>query len=560
MRMKRKATPVVALTAVALALTACAQSNREGGGEASGDTGGGAASDTFTFGAAGAPKLFDPFYATDGETFRVSRQIFQNLVGIKPGTAEIVPELAEKWEPTPDGKTWTFTLAKDIKFTDGTPFNAEAVCKNFERMFDQNEAGQAAAEYWADNMGAFKNDAANSLYQGCEVKDDSTVVLKVARPTSKFPAMLSLTSFSMQSPTAMDKGKANDVQKAGEGFTYPEYSWNPVGTGPYKLEKYDEANKTVTLVRNDDFSGEKAKTKKIIFKIIPDESTRRQELQAGSIDGYDLPNPVDWKGLKDAGNNVMVRPAFNILYLGLTPEAGNAKLKDLKVRQALYYAINRDQLVQTQLPEGATVATQFMPDTVSGYNKDLKPYPYDPDKAKALLKEAGAEGMTLKFAYPSEVTRPYMPDPQKIYDAIKTNYEEVGIKVETDVKPWNGGYLDNVSAGKYDAYLLGWTGDYDSADNFIGTFFGNLESNRFGTKMQSFGKELSDELAKADSIVDADERKTAYETLNKRIMEEWLPGLAISHSPPAIVVSKNVEGLVASPLTAEEFDTVVVKK
>lgn len=557
MKTKRKAAPVVALTAVALALTACAQSSREGGGS---DGGGADTKDIFTFGAAGAPKVFDPFYATDGETFRVTRQIFQNLIGIKPGTAEIAPELAEKWEPSPDGKTWTFTLVKGVKFTDGTPFNADAVCKNFERMFDQNDAGQVAAQYWSDNMGSFKDDAANSLYQGCEVKDDATVVIKVARATSKFPAMLSLSAFAMQSPTAMDKGKANDVKKAGEGFTYPEYSRNPVGSGPYKLEKYDEANKTVTLVRNDDYSGEKAKTKTLIFKIIPDESTRRQELQAGSIDGYDLPNPVDWKGLKDDGNNVMVRPAFNILYLGLNPKAGNAKLKDFRVRQALYYALNRDQLVQTQLPEGATVATQFMPDTVSGYNKDLKPYPYDVEKAKSLLKEAGAEGMTLKFAYPSEVSRPYMPDPQKIYDAMKTNFEAAGIKVQTDVKPWNGGYLDNVDAGRYDAYLLGWTGDFDSPDNFIGTFFGNLETNRFGTSVQSFGKQLSDELAKADGIVDEAERKEAYEKLNAKIMEDWLPGLAISHSPPAIVVSKKVEGLVPSPLTVEEFDTVTVKK
>src|SRR4029079_5916681 len=100
---------------------------------AGGDTNG-----TFTFGAAGAPKLFDPYYATDGETFRVSRQIFDTLVGVKPGTAELAPGLATSWEPSSDGLNWTFTLRDGVKFTDGTPFNADAVCKNFERMFDQN--------------------------------------------------------------------------------------------------------------------------------------------------------------------------------------------------------------------------------------------------------------------------------------------------------------------------------------------------------------------------------------------------------------------------------------
>jgi peptide/nickel transport system substrate-binding protein len=254
-----------------------------------------------------------------------------------------------------------------------------------------------------------------------------------------------------------------------------------------------------------------------------------------------------------------VRPAFNILYMGLNP-AKNPKLKDLKVRQALYYALNREQLVKTQLPEGAQVATQFMPDTVAGYNKDLKPYAYDPEKAKSLLKEAGAEGMTLLFAYPSEVSRPYMPNPQKIYEALRKDLEAVGIKVQVNTKPWNGGYLDTVDNGGYDAWLLGWTGDYNSPDNFIGTFFGGLKTNDFHTSATSYGAKLSADLAAADAIVDEGQRAAAYEKLNQEIMEQDLPGLPISHSPPALVVSSKLKGLVASPLTAETFASVTVSK
>ena len=557
MKFTRKAAPVALATTLALSLAACAESDRDSGNKSAA---GGDVKDTITFGAAGAPELFDPFYATDGETFRVTRQMMEGLVGIKPGTAEIQPELATNWESSSDGKEWTFKLREGVKFWDGEPFNAEAVCYNMERMFDQNEvAAGGPAGYWADVMGSFKSDAANALYQGCSTKDDMTAVIKISRPTSKFPTALSLDSFSMQSPKALKAGDANNVTKQGEGFGYPAYSKNPVGTGPYKLEKYDEANKTVTLVRNDDYWGEKAKTAKIVFKIIPDESTRRQELEAGSIDGYDLPNPADWKGLKDAGNQLLVRPAFNILYVGLNPEH-NPKLKDLKVRQALYYAMNRDQLVKTQLPEGATVATQFMPETVDGYNKSLQAYPYDPEKAKSLLKEAGAEGMTLTFAYPSEVSRPYMPNPQKIYEALRGDLEKVGIKVQVNTKPWNGGYLDTVDNGGYDAWLLGWTGDYDSADNFIGTFFANLKANDFHTSATSYGAQLSKDLQAADAIVDEGERSAAYEKINQQIMEEYLPGLAISHSPPALVVSEKVKGLVPSPLTAETFSSVTVNK
>ena len=554
MKVTRKV-PIVVMTAAALTLTACAESDRDSGNTASSGTSD--VKDTFTFGAAGAPKLFDPFYATDGETFRVTRQIHSGLLGVKEGTAEIQPELAESWEPSADGLSWTFKLKQGVKFSDGEAFNAEAVCYNMDRMFNQKGAGQTAAEYWTSFFGSFSDKPEGSLYKSCKAQDESTAVIDIPRVTSSFPTILSLDSFSMQSPKALEAGDANNVVAVGEGFTYPKYSQAPAGIGPYKLEKYDEANKTVTLVANDQYYGDQPKTKKIVFKIIPDESTRRQELQAGSIDGYDLPNPVDWKGLKDEGNKVEVRPAFNILYMGLNPKK-NPKLKDLKVRQALYYALNRDQMVQTQLPEGAKVATQFMPDTVSGYNTDLKPYAYDPEKAKALLKEAGAEGMTLQFAFPTEVTRPYMPDPQKIHAAFQKDLEAVGIKVDVVNKPWNGGYLDDANAGNYDAWLLGWTGDYDAADNFLGNFFSNLEANDFQTSVMPWGKTLSDDLKKADAIVDEGEREAAYKKINQQIAEEYLPGLAISHSPPALVTSANVEGLVASPLTAETFNNVTV--
>lgn len=403
-------------------------------------------------------------------------------------------------------------------------------------------------------MGGFGDDA---LYDGCTAEDEKTVVLKVKRATSRFPAMLSLASFSMQSPKALKEGKANDVKTQGEGFVYPKNSEQPVGTGPYLFEEYDEANKTVTLVRNDDYWGEKAKNAKIVFEIIPDESTRRQELEAGSIDGYDLPNPVDWKDLESDGNQVEIRDAFNVLYLGLNPES-NPKLKDVKVRQAINHAIDREALVKSQLPEGAEPASQYMPEAVSGYNKDLDPYPHDVAKAKSLLKEAGAEGLTLQFAYPSEVSRPYMPNPQKLHEAIAGDLEEAGITVKKTTKPWNGGYLDNVDAGNYDAWLLGWTGDYDSADNFIGTFFGNAKQNDFKTVAGGYGEELAKELQEADSTVDEDERATKYEEINKKIAEEYVPGAPISHSPPAIVVGEDIDGLVTSPLTAEEFSTVTV--
>ena len=271
--------------ALALGITSCAESGRDGD---SGDNGNGGG--TFTFGAAGAPEMFDPLYATDGETFRVPRQMFEGLLDIEPGGAEVVPGLATEWTANEDGTVWDFTLRDDVTFHDGTAFNAAAVCANFERMFGQGEAGQVAAEYWGYVMGGFANDPENSLYQSCEATDEFTAQVTITRATSGFPTMLSLSSLAMQSPTAMEEGDANGIAAQGEGFSFPAYAQAPVGTGPFQFGEYDEANATITLEAYDDYYGDAPKSSKLVFKVIADESTRRQELEAGSIDGYDLPD------------------------------------------------------------------------------------------------------------------------------------------------------------------------------------------------------------------------------------------------------------------------------
>ncbi|MBB5958942.1 peptide/nickel transport system substrate-binding protein [Saccharothrix tamanrassetensis] len=549
---RRRWTAAIGLTGVAaLALSACAQSDR-GDESGSGKVGG-----TLTFGAAGAPKLFDPFYATDGETFRVSRQMYEGLVGFKAGSADVEPALATKWESSTDGKTWTFTLKENVKFHDGSPFNAEAVCFNFNRWYNQKGPAQsdAVSQYWLDNFGGFADTPDKpSLFKSCTAKDAKTTVVELTTATSQFPSVLGFTSFSISSPEALKKYDADNVVAAGDSFTYPAYAnEHPTGTGPFKFSKFDKANNVVELVRNEDYHGTKAKLDKVVFRIIPDETARKQALKAGDIDGYDLPNAADWAGLKTDGFDVKVRPAFNVLYLGIN-QLNNPKLQDLKVRQAVMYAINREQLVKSQLPEGATVATQFMPPLVDGYNKSLTAVKYDPEKAKSLLAEAGASDLTLKFYWPTEVTRPYMPSPKDLYSAVAGDLDKAGIKVEAVSKPWNGGYLTDVDQGIPDLFMLGWTGDNGTAHNWVGTFFGRTD-NRFNTGKSPWGKDLADKLAAANAEPDEGKRTALYEDVNKKIMEEYLPAIPISHSPPALVFKKEVQGVTPSPLTDERFGT-----
>ncbi len=557
----RKVAAIAGSACLALVLSSCAESEREESPDAAEGSGseGGTSDAQFVFGAAGAPTTFDPFYASDGETFRITRQIFQNLIGIEEGGSEPVPELAKSWEGSEDGLTWTFDLQDGVTFHDGTPFNAEAVCANFERWYDQNETGQndAVTAYWASDFGGFKG-GDESLYDSCEATDELTAEVTVTRSTGKFPIVLSQSSYAMQSPTAMEEFDANGVETEGEGFVFPEYATDrPTGTGPFTFEDYDVQNGTVTLKRFDDFWGDKAGVETLIFKIIADETSRRQELDAGTIDGYDLPNPVDWGGLEESGNQVLIRDPFNILYLGINPVA-DQQLVDDDVRMALYMAINRDQLVTSQLPEGATVATQFVPPTIDGYNDDLQPVVYDPDAAEQLLADAGMSDLTLDLWYPTEVSRPYMPDPQSIYNAVKADWEAIGVTVNPVAKPWAGGYLDGVQQGSAPAYLLGWTGDYNGADNFLGAFFAG-DDNEFGTGEYEWAQDLQDGLRAADAEADPANRTELYQQLNADIME-WLPGFPISHSPPALVVGPKVQGLVPSPLTAEDFSTVTISE
>lgn len=148
-----------------------------------------------------------------------------------------------------------------------------------------------------------------------------------------------------------------------------------------------------------------------------------------------------------------------------------------------------------------------------------------------------------------------MPDPKSVFTAFKADLEAAGIKITETSKPWNGGYIDALNAEQTDLFLFGWTGDYNTPDNFIGTFFTRVP-NRYGTENAPWGTALSDSLKAADAIPDPGTRDAAYVEINKKLSGEYLPVVPISQPPPAIVVAGNVQGLVPSPLTDERFSTV----
>lgn len=558
MRVTKRAA-AAATAAAMLLLAACADSERDGGDD-------GAAADTnatLVFGTEGEIKSLDPTWASDGVTMRVSRQIFDTLVMLEPGSVDIVGGLAETWESDETGTVWTFHLREGVSFHDGTEFNGEAVCFNFDRWHNLPPGlaqNPDMTYYWQNFSGGFavneegRDDLAEPNYVSCEAPDPQTAVITLDHPTAKMPGLLVLPCFAIHSPTALQDYDADAVSGEADAPEWPPYATeHPVGTGPFKFESWDQAAQEVTLVRNDDYWDEPATIGRLVFRAIPDENARRQALAAGEIQGYDLPRPADWAALEADGMNLQARDPVNLLYLAFTQE-GNPALEDVRVRQAIAHALDRQAMVDAVMPEGAEVATQFTPPSLPGWNADVPAYEYDPQAARDLLAEAGFEEgeLELSFYSPTDVTRPYMPDPQAIFELFVGDLEEVGIVVEQVQEPWTPEYLAHVQAGEADLHFLGWTADYPDTYNFIGTWFAGY-SQQWGFRDEAFFERM----AEAESEPDADARYALYEQLNAEIME-FLPGVPISHTPPAIVFAPEVSGVPASPLQDERFNTAEV--
>jgi peptide/nickel transport system substrate-binding protein len=380
--------------------------------------------------------------------------------------------------------------------------------------------------------------------------------VKLAKPFAGFVQAMTLPAFSMQSPDALTKYNADKTEGTEDDPRFSEYATaHPTGTGPYLFDSW-ERGQQITLKANPDYWGDKAKTPTVIVRTITDAKARVQELQAGNIDGYDLVGPADVKPLKDADFQVVNRPAFNILYLGMNQK--NKALADVRVRQAITYAIDRAAVVKSSLPEGSEPATQFIPPTVAGYNEQVEDYPYDLEKAKQLLADAGQSNLELKFAYPTGVSRPYMPAPEDTFAVIKSQLEKAGIKVTPVAAKWSPDYLDMIQgeAGvdKHDIHLLGWTGDYDDPDNFLGVFFGR-KSSEWGFD----NKKLFADLAAARELPTREEQVPAYEEIGTEIAE-YAPGVPLAHPAPSLAFAPGVEGFVPSPVQDEVWNNVTVSK
>jgi peptide/nickel transport system substrate-binding protein len=538
----------VGVATAAVVLTGCAESERD---SSSGD-GGGEGGGTFRFAASAEPVTLDPFFASDGETFRVSRQIFEGLVGVEPGTADPAPTgLATEWESSEDGLTHTFTLREGVTFHDGSDFNAEAVCFNFDRWYNLPESSQveSLAYYYGALFGGFAtgDNADNAIYDSCEASGEYEATITLTEPFSGFIAALSLPAFAMQSPTALQEYQDDGAQNP----TTTEYATSrPSGTGPFQLEEWNQGT-DVTLTAYDDYWGDPSTIDEAVVVPIAEPRGRADALRNDEIDGYDLVGPADISGLEEEGFQIVNRDPFNVLYLGFNQ--AKAPFDDLKVRQAIAYAIDKEEVVSASLPEGSEVAIEFMPPSVNGWADDVETYDYDPDRARQLLEEAGVAGDTIQFNYPTDVSRPYMPSPEDTFNVIRTQLEEVGLDIEPVADRWDPDYLNKIQGSEnHGIHLLGWTGDYNDTDNFIGQFFGS-EKPEWGFN----DPQLFQGLREARGEPSVEDAAPLYEDLNREVME-LLPGVPLAHPVPSLAFGPGVGGYEASPVQDEVWNTVTL--
>ncbi len=506
---------------------------------------------TFNFGTGSDPLGLDPALVADTESYRVTRQVLESLVTIDPVTGAPAPSLATSWTELDDGLGYRFVLRPDVEFHDGTAFNAEAVCTNFQRWFTFPAAtrGNGSSTMFKQVFRGFSDDAENSIYQGCTVDGGMEVTLRLTMRLTGFLQALTLPAFAISSPTALQSGTANILDQQFSGNKVSRYALHPVGTGPFTFTSATAG--AVTMSAYPDYWGKKGEISTLNFKTFEQPDTRYAALEDGSLDGFDPVTPGNFDKLVKNGKQVLQRDPFSVVYLGMNQK--NPVLADQKVREAIASSVDKISLVNNFFIAGTADTAQFIPPKLSGFNNAVAGILYDPQKAKDLLAASSYKGEELKFYYPTNAARAYLPSPEKVYAQIATQLTAVGFNIKPVPIPWNEGYIPAVTDNDEHALsLLGWNGSYADPDNFVGPLFGSPN-----TLLGMNDPQLASKITRARSLPDGPDRIAAYEAISKQLAET-VPAVPIAFPISALALSNRVISYPLSPVLNEVFNSVVL--
>jgi peptide/nickel transport system substrate-binding protein len=466
-------------------------------------------------------------------TWRVRRQIYEPLVThdlTKEGTLSpaIVPALATSWEVSPDGRVYTFHLRQNVKFHDGTPFNAEAVKVNLDRALDEK------SPYFNSQLSIAQKRYIYQYIESYQVLDPFTIQLTNRVPFPDFLfQMAELGYAAFVSPIALQKWGNNDLAE------------HPVGTGPFRLVERVRGQKVV-LERNPDYWGRKPYLNRIIFRPLPEAASRVVALQTGEADLIMVPPPDSVEQLKKAGFIVHQSPTAHIWYWNLC--MNKEPLKDIRVRRAIQHAIDKEGLARNLMQGTVLPAHQMHAPGAPAYDSEFKMYEYNPEKAKQLLAEAGyANGLKLTWTTSVDGSGQLIPVP--ITEWIQRDLRKVGIEIEIVAYEWQS-YLgmNPVRCEKSDSWQMSWgeVSDY---------WLYKVMHSKYNTAQfpRSYYKnpEIDTILDRAASELDDQQRHALYRQANRQVMEDaaFVP---IVHDLAPVVYHPKVKGFVHTAL--ESFD------
>jgi peptide/nickel transport system substrate-binding protein len=492
-----------------------------GAGAAGPQTGG-----TVVIGIGADPTILDPMSVLNNEASYIESIIFDRIVAYKPGTTVPTAGLAESWDVTEGGKVLTFHLRKGVQFQDGTPFNADAWLKELDRAMNPNNPNHYKK---LPGLASHVPQTFRHLDK-YEKVDPHTVKLTLRLPDATLIPTLGRAATGVESPAAVEKWGKDIIQ-------------HPVGTGPFMFEEWVQ-NDHVTLKANPNYWGGKPHLDRIVFRIIPENSVRLLMLRRGEIQILDGINPSDIPSIRQEANlQLFEQPGLTIN--GVRLPAATKPFDDKRVRQAMNYAVNKDEMNRTLYQGVADPMVAPMPQVEWGVAA-LPPYAYSPEKARQLLKEAGHpngfKAVLLSYNNP----RGYNPVGGKMAVAIQEYLAKVGVQVDVQTQEW-GTFLQTVRSGKWEGMSLGgYTGDNGDPDNFLYNLFSS-ETIPVGNTSAYKNTRVDRVLAAARMTPDTAGRARYYETAQQLIWDD-APWIWVNSVRQVRAGSKKVHNYQLNPL------------
>jgi dipeptide transport system substrate-binding protein len=512
---------------------------------------GAASGKTFVYCSEGSPENFTPALNTTGTSFDAARPVYDKLTHFERGTTRVVPGLAEHWDVTDGGKTITFRLRKGVKFHSGVngfkptrDFNADDVLFSFERQWkpDHPYAKVSGGKY--DYFGDMDMP---KLLEAIEKVDPYTVRMRLKEPNVPMLANLAMDFAAIHSAEY-----AAFLEKAGKKEQFDQV---PVGTGPFSFVTYQK-DAVIRFRANKEYWGEKALVDDLVFAITPDPTARYSKLKTGECHFIIAPRPADLPEMqKDAALQVISQPGLNIAYWAFNVQKPPFDKK--AVRQAFSMAIDKAAIIRDVYLGAGTAAKNLIPPTLWSYNDKVKDYPYDPAKARALLKSAGVATPLEVDLWYMPVQRPYNPNAKRIAEMMQADLAKVGVNAKLVTYEW-GEYRKRAQQGEHMTVQLGWTGDNGDPDNFF--FLHGCAAARPGGQNLSkwCNKDFDDRLNRAKTLTDMKERAKLYGEM-QAIEAEEAPDYKIAHSVVYEAMRKGVTGFKQSPFGAHQFNGVDIK-